>query len=196
MPKAGRNTMNTSALAMNEGQLGGVKWTSKLRMKFEQVFFRWGFIIVVIGFLLGRAYILTNILPFALPFFAAVYVMKRDKMPLAFLALMGGALSVSIDNLFFTFASIFTFFIYNIFFSRFTRKTVGLVPFQVFISALTAHLVVVYFAQQTVTMYDLLVSTIEAGLSFVLTMIFLQSVPLLVERKGKQQALETEEIVC
>ena len=27
-------------------------------------------------------------------------------------------------------------------------------------------------------------------------MIFLQSVPLLVERKGKQQALETEEIVC
>ena len=45
-------------------------------------------------------------------------------------------------------------------------------------------------------MYDLLVSTIEAGLSFVLTMIFLQSVPLLVERKGKQQALETEEIVC
>ncbi|WP_265939727.1 stage II sporulation protein E [Bacillus thuringiensis] len=196
MPKAGRNTMNTSALAMNESQLGGIKWTSKLRMKFEQVFFRWGFIIVVIGFLLGRAYILTNILPFALPFFAAVYVMKRDKMPLAFLALMGGALSVSIDNLFFTFASIFTFFIYNIFFSRFTRKTVGLVPFQVFISALTAHLVVVYFAQQTVTMYDLLVSTIEAGLSFVLTMIFLQSVPLLVERKGKQQALETEEIVC
>ncbi|WP_141535460.1 stage II sporulation protein E [Bacillus cereus] len=196
MPKAGRNTMNTSTLAMNESQLGTMKWTSKLRMKFEQVFFRWGFIIVVIGFLLGRAYILTNILPFALPFFAAVYVMKRDKMPLAFLALMGGALSVSIDNLFFTFASIFTFFIYNIFFSRFTRKTVGLVPFQVFISALTAHLVVVYFAQQTVTMYDLLVSTIEAGLSFVLTMIFLQSVPLLVERKGKQQTLETEEIVC
>lgn len=37
MPKAGRNTMNTSALAMNESQLGGIKWTSKLRMKFEQV---------------------------------------------------------------------------------------------------------------------------------------------------------------
>lgn len=51
MPKAGRNTMNTSALAMNESQLDGIKWTSKLRMKFEQVFFRWGFIIVVIGFL-------------------------------------------------------------------------------------------------------------------------------------------------
>ena len=67
MPKAGRNTMNTSALAMNESQLGGIKWTSKLRMKFEQVFFRWGFIIVVIGFLWDE-HILTNILPFALPF--------------------------------------------------------------------------------------------------------------------------------
>ena len=148
-------------------QLGGVKWTSKLRMKFEQVFFRWGFIIVVIGFLLGRAYILTNILPFCTTvfFFAAVYVMKRDKMPLAFLALMGGALSVSIDNLFFTFASLFTFFIYNIFFSRFTRKTVGLVPFQVFISAINCTFSCRIFAQQTVTMYDLLVSTIEAGLA-------------------------------
>ncbi|MGQ0516562.1 hypothetical protein ACT453_37925, partial [Bacillus sp. D-CC] len=51
MPKAGRNTMNTSALAMNEGQLGGVKWTSKLRMKFEQVFFRWGLIMVLLSFL-------------------------------------------------------------------------------------------------------------------------------------------------
>ena len=76
MPKAGRNTMNTSALAINESQLGTIKWTSKLRMKFEKVFFRWGFIIAVIGFLfLGRAYILTNILPFALPFFAAVFML-------------------------------------------------------------------------------------------------------------------------
>ncbi|MDR4442550.1 hypothetical protein, partial [Bacillus cereus] len=74
MPKSGRNTMNTSALAMNESQLGGIKWTSKLRMQFEQVFFVWGFIIVVIGFLLLLAYILTNILPFSLPFFASVYV--------------------------------------------------------------------------------------------------------------------------
>ncbi|MGR5984331.1 hypothetical protein ACUC2M_02555 [Bacillus cytotoxicus] len=115
--------------------------------------------------------------------------MKRDKMALAFLALMGGALSVSIDNLLFTFSSIFTFFIYNIFFKRFTRKTVGLVPFQVFISALTAHLIVVYFAQQTVTMYDLLVSTIEAGLSFVLTMIFFTKRSVVNRKKGKATSL-------
>lgn len=198
MPRAGRNTVNpnSGALAIGCGQMTAEKWTSKLRMKLEQIFFRWGFVVALVGFLLGRAYILTNILPFALPFFAAVYVMKRDKMALAFLALMAGAFSVSLENLFFAFASIFTFFIYNIFFSRFTNKTIGLVPFQVFISALTAHLIVVYFAQETIGMYDLLVSTIEAGLSFVLTMIFLQSAPLLMERKGKQQSLETEEIVC
>ncbi|MGG0185995.1 stage II sporulation protein E [Bacillus rhizoplanae] len=198
MPRAGRNTVNSnsSALAIGRGQMTTLKWISKLRVKLEQIFFRWGFVIALVGFLLGRAYILTNILPFALPFFAAVYVMKRDKMALAFLALMAGAFSISLENLFFAFASIFTFFIYNIFFSRFTSKTIGLVPFQVFISALTAHLIVVYFAQGAIGMYDLLVSTIEAGLSFVLTMIFLQSVPLLIERKGKQQSLETEEIVC
>lgn len=198
MLRAGRNTVNpnSSALAIGHGQMTAEKWTSKLRVKLEEIFFRWGFVVVLVGFLLGRAYILTNILPFTLPFFAAVYVMKRDKMALAFLAVMAGAFSVSLENLSFAFASIFTFFIYNIFFSRFTSKTIGLVPFQVFISALTAHLLVVYFAQGTIGMYDLLISTIEAGLSFVLAMIFLQSVPLLIERKGKQQSLETEEIVC
>ncbi|MGR5984332.1 hypothetical protein ACUC2M_02560 [Bacillus cytotoxicus] len=69
MPKAGRDTMNTSVLAMGDGQFSAIRWTSKVRMKLEHVFFRWGFVIVLIGFLLGRAYILTNILPFALPFF-------------------------------------------------------------------------------------------------------------------------------
>ena len=187
---------NSSTLAMGHRQLADAKWTSKLKVKLGTIFFRWGFVIALVGFLLGRAYILTDILPFALPFFAAVYVMKRDKMALAFLALMAGAFSVSLENLFFGFASIFAFFLYNIFFRRFTRKTIGLVPFQVFLSSLTSHLAVVYMAQQTIGMYDMFVSTIEAGLSFVLTMIFLQSIPLLTERKGKQQALEVEEIVC
>ncbi|MCP8971169.1 stage II sporulation protein E [Ectobacillus sp. SYSU M60031] len=181
---------------MGRGPWTVSRWTSKLRTAAEHVFFRWGFVIVLIGFLLGRAYILTNILPFALPFFAAVYVMKRDKMALAFLALIGGAFTVSFGNMVFTFASIFTFFVYNIFFARFTKKIVGLVPFQVFVSALTAHLAVVYMQQGSVVLYDVFMSTVEAGLSFVLTMIFLQSVPLLSERKGKQQSLETEEIVC
>ncbi|MFD3448322.1 stage II sporulation protein E [Microbacteriaceae bacterium 4G12] len=196
MPRTGRNTVNPNALAMNGGQLNAPRWTSKLKTSVEHIFFRWGFVIALVGFLLGRAYILTNILPFALPFFAAVYVMKREKMPLAFLALIIGSFTVSLENTISTFASIFVFFIYNLFFSRFTRKIVGLVPFQVFFSALTAHLAIVYFQQHTIVLYDVFMSTIEAGLSFVLTMIFFQSVPLLAERKGKQQALETEEIVC
>lgn len=198
MPRTGKNTVNPNSdlVAMNRGPLALSRWTSKLKTWVEHIFFRWGFVIALVGFLLGRAYILTNILPFALPFFAAVYIMKRDKIALAFLAVMGGAFTVSLENTTFTFASIFMFFIYNIVFGRFTTKTVGLVPFQVFLSALTAHLSVVYFQQGSLMLYDVFMSTIEAGLSFVLTMIFLQSVPLLTERKGKQQALETEEIVC
>ncbi|UOY91431.1 stage II sporulation protein E [Ectobacillus sp. JY-23] len=196
MPRTEKSTVEAGILAMNRGQANLSNWTSKIKSVIESVFFRWGFVIVLIGFLLGRAYILSNILPFALPFFAAVYVMKREKTALAFLALMGGALTVSLENTAFTFASIFMFFVYNLFFARFTKKIIGLVPFQVFLSALTAHLTVVYFTEQSLVLYDVFISTIEAGLSFVLTMIFLQSVPLLTERKGKQQPLETEEVVC
>ncbi|MBO9131314.1 stage II sporulation protein E [Bacillus sp. 165] len=197
MPKAGRSIVNSNSdlMAMNRIQFTMLQWMNKIKAQLEHIFFRWGFVIALVGFLLGRAYILTNILPFALPFFVAVYVMKRERMALAFLALLGGSLTVSIENTSYTFASIFMFFIYNLFFRPFTKKIVGLVPFQVFVSMLTSHLIVTYFYQNSVVMYDVLMSAVEAGLSFILTMIFLQSVPLLTTYKGKR-SLETEEIVC
>jgi stage II sporulation protein E len=197
MPKAGRSIVNSNSdlMAMNRIQFTMLQWANNLKARLEHVFFRWGFVIALVGFLLGRAYILTNILPFALPFFAAVYVMKRERMALAFLALLAGSFTVSIENTSYTFASIFMFFVYNLFFRPFTKKIIGLIPFQVFFSMLTSHLLVTYFYQHSVVMYDVLMGAVEAGLSFILTMIFLQSVPLLTARKGKQ-ALETEEIVC
>lgn len=55
----------------------------------HSLFFYRGFIYVVLGFLLGRAFILSEIMPFALPFFGSMLLIKRDKSMLACLALLG-----------------------------------------------------------------------------------------------------------
>jgi stage II sporulation protein E len=166
-----------------------------IKPKAEKVFFDWGLLIFLTGFLLGRAFILAKILPFILPFFASVYMMKRERTGLAFIALMIGAVTVSIENVSYAFSTIVMFFIFNIFFSRIKRHHFGLVPFQVFLSVFISHLGIAYLFQQQLIMYDVLMASVEAGLSFILTMIFFQSVPLLSVPKRRQH-LGVEEIVC
>ncbi|MCI3988056.1 hypothetical protein MMJ63_27185, partial [Bacillus vallismortis] len=52
----------------------------------HSLFFYKGFIYVVIGFFLGRAFILSEVLPFALPFFGSMLLIRRDKALYAVLA--------------------------------------------------------------------------------------------------------------
>ena len=53
----------------------------------------------------------------------------------------------------------------------------------------------VFITEGTLTNYALMMASVEAGLSFILTMIFMQSVPLVTSKK-LQQPLRNEEIVC
>ncbi|NQD52164.1 stage II sporulation protein E, partial [Bacillus altitudinis] len=75
----------------------------------HSLFFYKGFIYVVLGFLLGRAFILSEIMPFALPFFGSMLLIKRDKAMLACLALLAGAMTISPQNALFVFASLIVF---------------------------------------------------------------------------------------
>ena len=53
------------------------------------------FYYLLIGFLLGRAVILTQVTPFAIPFFGAVFFLKRERAPMIMIALLAGAVSTS-----------------------------------------------------------------------------------------------------
>lgn len=197
MSKLQRGSSNTSPslIPMNGFQSIFRQSSKSIKHKLERALFDWGLLIFITGFLLGRALILSNILPFVLPFFASVYMMKRERTGVAFIALMAGAATVSLETASYAFSTVILFFILNIFFSRIKRHYVGLVPFQVFLSVFLSHLLISYAFQQEVLMYDVLMASVEAGLSFILTMIFFQSVPLLAIPKRKQ-LLGVEEIVC
>lgn len=191
----GSSDTSTSFFPMNGMNTFFRQSSRSMKPKLEKAFFDWGLLIFITGFLLGRALILSNILPFILPFFASVFMMKKERTGIAFVALMLGAATVSLETVSYAFSTVILFFILNIFFSRVKRHYVGLVPFQVFLSVFASHLLISYLFQQQIIMFDVLMASVEAGLSFILTMIFFQSVPLLSIPKSKQ-LLGVEEIVC
>ncbi|MED4533435.1 stage II sporulation protein E [Metabacillus fastidiosus] len=154
-----------------------------------------GLIYVLIGILLGRAVILTEILPFALPFFGAVFLMKKEKAFFAGLSLIAGGLTVSIEASLLIMTSIILFLIVNRIISYFFKDKLKNLPFTVFSSMAISRIMFSYMTSTEVTVYDYMMTGVEAGLAFILTLIFLQSIPLISARKYRQ-SLKIEEIIC
>ncbi|CAH2717151.1 Stage II sporulation protein E [Neobacillus rhizosphaerae] len=185
---------------VGEVNLRSSKWNleSGLR-KFYQViesfFIKKGYLLLLVGFLLGRALILAKLTPFCLPFFASVYIIKRDRAPLALIGLIVGAATLSIANATFTFiVTIFFLVIFRISQKWLTNELRAL-PFYVGIILGIGKLGEALILSQQLTMYDLMMIGVQASLAFILTLIFLQSIPLLTLNK-RRQLLKTEEIVC
>ena len=82
------------------------RMTKLMMQHLYSLFFYKGLIYMVIGFLLGRAFILSEVIPFALPFFGAMLLIKKDKAFLACLALLAGALSISPQHSLFVLAAL------------------------------------------------------------------------------------------
>lgn len=159
------------------------------------VFYKWGLLIFIIGLLLGRAMILSELLPFVLPFFATIFIMKREKAPIAMLGLITGALTIVPLNGVYTFISILTFLVLYRLFSTIYETKLKILPILVFSSVIVSKVVLTYIFTGAISNYDWLLTFVEGGLSLILTMIFLQSVPIITERKRKH-ALKNEEIIC
>ncbi|WP_017754933.1 stage II sporulation protein E [Calidifontibacillus oryziterrae] len=170
-------------------------WIEQLYPRLETLFIKKGLLLLVIGFLLGRALILTKIAPFALPFFATVFLLRKDRAGQVAIAVVLGALATSVASAGFTFGSIGMFFIIYALFSKISTDRFKTLPVIVFLASVSTRLVLTYFSTNAITYYDMMMSLIEGGLSYILTLIFIQSVPLLTARRRKQ-ALKNEEIIC
>jgi len=195
MERVARNLINQiSDVPLQQTQTAFLRWARRFKLRMEHLFFHKGFILLVIGFLLGRALILSKITPFALPFFAAVYMMKRDKAGLAFIALVSGALTLSFDATLFTVAAILGFLFLNRITQKFVTDSIKSIPFLVFCTSLSIKLSIIYFLSKNWTAYELIMTLVESGLGLILTLIFLQSVPLVTIPKYKQ-TLKPEEII-
>ncbi|WP_170005987.1 stage II sporulation protein E [Bacillus fonticola] len=154
-----------------------------------------GVIVFAVGFLLGRALILSQLMPFTLPFFVSVYVMKRQHAPVAMLGLTAGAFTISYTAALKAFLLMGTFLLIMRLFRVFRIEEVKWLPIINLLLLTAGATVTSSFAVGGFSLYDGMMGLVEGSLGAILTLIFLQSVPLLSIQKRKQ-SLKTEEIVC
>lgn len=196
MEKVERNLIEpVSQVDLSKTQVAVSNWLHKIQMKFQHLFISKGLVLVLIGFLLGRALILGKITPFALPFFAAVYMMRRDKAGLAILGLAAGAFTLSMNTAAYILAGTFIFLIIFKASAKWMQEPLKQLPYLLFVTSFSAKLLLNYIQARQLTEYDILMAGVESGLGFILTLIFLQSVPLLTSKKRKQ-VLKAEEVIC
>ena len=196
MERAERNnTMDSMAdlnLSYTEDQ--AKKWMHVLFRKLDTFFIQRGVILILIGFLLGRALILSQLAPFAIPFFAAVYLLQKNKAPYALVGLIAGAATLHVTNAAVIFAASIIFMVLYKIREPSLEQQYKLVPAYVFISFGLTSFAMHYLVERKFLLYDGLMMGVEAGLAFILTLIFIQCIPLMFAPK-RSRTLRTEEVV-
>jgi stage II sporulation protein E len=170
--------------------------SNKISTAIGLFFLRWETACLLIGFLLGRALILTNMAPFGLAFFATVFLIKPKRKLLTLVSLLAGASTISISHAGFLMTSVVLFIVVRAILIRLIKQEESKwLPFLVFTSSLLARLGFDYFINGNWALSEEMLGVVEAGLGFLLSLIFLQSLPLLTPGIRKR-ALKNEEIIC
>ncbi|GAA0320683.1 stage II sporulation protein E [Bacillus carboniphilus] len=180
---------------MKSTKAGLSKMIEILFKKIEHVLIQKGILIFLIGFLLGRAFILSHLSPFYLPFFAAVLILRKQHAPLALLGVISGAMTISLGVAAHSFLLSFSFLLFFKVTKLGDYNPYKVLPISIFAFLLIGKIVGSFITSGFFSLYDIMMGSVEACLGYILTLIFLQSIPLLAAKKRKQ-ALKTEEIVC
>nr|WP_204501846.1 stage II sporulation protein E [Aquibacillus albus] len=168
-------------------------WKKKLGDKVKLLFIEKGWLMFVVGFLLGRAVVLSSLSPFALAFLASVWFMRRDKALKLMLATFAGALTLNFQHGGYVITTMIVFVFLASFVKHMSHQQ-KIIPILVFFSSFLTRLLTYYVTTQ-LTSYEWMLAAVEGVLSSVLVLIFMQSIPLLSPKRYKP-TLKNEEIVC
>lgn len=155
---------------------------------------KWTFLLVAVGFLLGRAVILESLMPFAAAYFAVLYFMRKDAYAWVAVSLIAGSwfavtpapmwIAMEIAILFLLFKGL----------EAYEKAELSTAPILVFVSTLLVQLFSIVIGD-SLGWYNFMMVVVEAALGFVLTLVFIQAIPVLTMSK-KSAALKNEEIIC
>ncbi|WP_440898077.1 stage II sporulation protein E [Amphibacillus sp. Q70] len=148
-------------------------------------------LLYMIAFLLGRAVILDELIPFSLAYLVSVWVVKKERCRFVIIWSLLGALTVSFSNLVILLIS-FLFFGFFVSLGLFVESKKYL-PYIIFISNLLGRITFISLMGDW-TSYTVFIAFMEALLSAVLFLIFIQSTPLLTPKRYKAN-LKNEEMI-
>lgn len=170
------------------------RWTS-LKDRWEGILDRTPVVLLVMALLLGRAQILGEITPFALALYAVVLRLKKGTSNKVMLALLIGSATVhSLGHVLYLAVMLGLYRAVHTLLSRRKAVSLNLVPFIVFLVDAGTK-IGFSMASDDITRFGLLMGLIEGFLSMVLTLIFIQSIPIFTFQRGVKE-LKNEEIFC
>ncbi|MCT2534292.1 stage II sporulation protein E [Aquibacillus koreensis] len=168
-------------------------WKRRMGEKAKLFFLEKGWLLFIVGFLLGRAIVLSSLSPFALSFLASVWFLRKDKSFKLMMATVAGGLTLGWQHGVYVGVAMIAFIILASFFKHVEYQQ-KVIPMLVFGSSVLAR-VLHYLLFEQLTSYEWMLAGVEAVLSSVLVLIFMQSIPLLSPKRYKP-TLKNEEIVC
>ncbi len=176
------------------GVILGDSLVDRSRKLADLLFNRWGVLLIALGFLLGRAVIIGELSPFAVPFLAVLYHLRKERLMLiAGAAVLGAFTHVAGQPIAILTGMLLFIYIQKVM-ERWGKGALSYTPFAVFIAVLVSNIAITLFSHQ-LTNYQLMMTVVEAGLSLILTLIFVQSLPMIANsRRG--HSLKNEELVC
>jgi stage II sporulation protein E len=187
---AGEQQMGWGGSIMDKGR----GWLSSRRVVQLVLAKKWTIMLVALGFLLGRAVILESLMPFAAAYFAVIYFLRKDAFGWTAVSLIAGSwfavtpaplwIGMELAVLFLLFKGL----------EAYEKAELGTAPLLVFISTLVVQLFGLFIGD-VMNWYNFMMVVVEAALSFVLTLVFIQAIPVLTMSK-KTASLKNEEIIC
>ncbi|MDF2556811.1 MAG: spoIIE [Bacillales bacterium] len=163
--------------------------------QFTEFLLHKGNILPIMGFLLGRAVVLSSFSPFSLPFLASVFLVRKDQSRKVFFALILGAITLHWSKSFAMLVGSLLFLLLRMIHAQPNEKKVKYYPLYVFISAVFSRSIEKYVINSHFDVFEALSALFESSLAYILTLIFIQSMPLILG-KFKSTSLKTEEIIC
>ena len=133
-------------------------------------------------------------MPFAPAYFAVVFFLRRDVYKLAALSLVGGSLLSVTPSAIPIAMEIAVLFLLLKGLEMYEKAELSQAPILVFIATLVVKLFGA-FVHSTMGWYDLMMVGVESALAFVLTLVFVQAIPVLTLTR-KSNTLKNEEIIC
>lgn len=153
----------------------------------------WNIPILAMGFLLGRATILEVVSPFALAYLAVIYHLARKQWPWVMLALIAGSATLGAAATVKLSGALFLWLVFQKGLDWLGKGQINYAPFVVGATSIVVHLFEWFW--EGVHLYQGFLFGVDVLLSFVLTFIFVQSLPLFTVRR-KKISLSHEEVVC
>lgn len=172
-------------------------WFGLQKSRQKRIMYRlakmWNIPIIMMGVLLGRATILDTVSPFAVAYLAVIYHLARKQCPVVMLSLIMGAATISSFEMAKMIGSLMIYLIIQKGFEALGKGQISFSPFAVGLSSIVVRLGEWWWGDWN--SYQWLLAGVEVLLSFILTFIFVQSLPIFTVKK-KRISLRQEEIVC